>query len=134
MSSTAWRFDASPTKPRARGPVPEARTRATSSTSAATVWRCASNPARSSRVAIGFPAPGPPLPALGFRDPAPGSRLPARLSGTEPLLDVGELERVHQRLDVTIHHGLKVVCREADAMIRDSALRKVVCPDLRRAV
>src|SRR5688572_26487410 len=55
-------------------------------------------------------------------------------SATQPLLDVRELERVDDRLDVAVHHAWQIVRREADAMIRDAALRIVVRPDLRRAV
>src|SRR5437763_4828937 len=55
-------------------------------------------------------------------------------SGTELLLDVGELECFDDRLDVTVHHAGEIVRREADAVVRDAALRIVVRADLRRAV
>src|SRR5690242_2315133 len=65
----------------------------------------------------------------------PGSARAVRAaSGTELLLDVGELQRLDDRLDVSIHHAREIVRREADAVVRDAALRIVVRPDLRRAV
>src|SRR5271169_2440802 len=41
---------------------------------------------------------------------------------------------VDNRLQLPVHHLLKLVNGEADAMIGKPVLRKVVCPDLLRAV
>src|SRR5690349_4833614 len=65
---------------------------------------------------------------------APSERGASRASPTELLLHVGKLERVDHRLDVAVHHARQVVRGEADAMIGEAALRKVVGADLRRAV
>src|ERR671916_762855 len=54
-----------------------------------------------------------------------GSKLLGPLGGSESL---GELR------EISAQHGFHVVRRQADAVIRDSALRKIVRADLRRTV
>src|SRR4051812_14136949 len=53
---------------------------------------------------------------------------------TELLLDVGNLERFNERLDLAIQHFRQLVQREIDAVIGDSILRIVVRADLCRAI
>src|SRR5687768_7606839 len=55
-----------------------------------------------------------------------GANAPAMRSFIESFLDIGDLERLEQRLDLAIQHTRQVVQRESHAMVGDAILREIV--------